>query len=218
MPWHTFPLTHSGLARVRVPSDPGPHPVFLFLHGWTGNEHALEPFARWVPPGLWVFFRAPFPQEEGGYGWIPRLPQGRRSTVEDYAVAVEVLDTWLPMLQAGFPQGRWEAPHWLGFSQGAGVATLYALHRPRRMATLASIVGFVPRGAERLVREGMWKGRRVFAAWGTRDPIISLERAREMENLLRRTAAEVTVCYADVGHKLGAPCRDALKSFYRTAH
>ncbi len=214
MPWTHQTLPEGGWARVYQPEGPGPWPVFCLLHGWTGDEHAMEPFTKWLPAGIWVLFRAPFPQDEGGYGWIPRLPRHRRSTVEDYRVAVEVLETWLPALREALPQGQWSQVHWIGFSQGAGVATLFALLHPETMHTLASIVGFVPLGAEALVREGMWRGKRVFATWGTRDPIISIARAQEMENLLRRTGASLTVCYAEVGHKLGAKCREELRRFY----
>ena len=214
MPWMQQALPEGGWARVCLPDRPGPWPVFCLLHGWTGDEHAMEPFTKWLPRGVWVLFRAPFPQAEGGYGWIPQLPRHRRSTVADYQVAIHVLESWLPALREALPQGQWSRVHWIGFSQGAGVATLFALQHPESMHTLASIVGFVPLGAEAFVRDGLWRGKRVFATWGTRDPIISLARAREMENLLRRTGAELTVCYAEAGHKLGARCREALRRFY----
>lgn len=216
MEWHPLSLPKNGYAQFAWPKEgEGPWPVFLLLHGWTGDEHAMEPFARWLPKGLKILFRAPFPQEEGGFGWIPRLPQGRRSTIEDYHPAVDVLDAWLPALREAFPQADWTRIHWVGFSQGAGVAALYTLVHPMFMTTYAGIVGFLPLGADALVRTRPWKGKRVFAAWGTQDPIISLERAKEMETLLRQTGAEVTICYDEVGHKLGARCRDVWLRFYR---
>ncbi len=216
MSWQEIPLAHNGLARIAFPAEAAVEPpVFVLLHGWTGDQRVMEPFTRWLPRGLFVLLRAPFALPEGGYGWLPALPQGRRSTVADYQAGLRALHAWLHDLQTRFPQARWDRMHWVGFSQGACVAALYALHHPQRLATLASIVGFLPQGAERLIQPGMWQGRHVFATWGTRDPIIPLSRAREMETLLRRTGAHLTVCYAETGHKLGAPCRDAFRAFYR---
>ncbi len=214
MAWSYLHLPNQGIARIFLPPEPENLPVFLLLHGWTGDEHSMEPFTKWLPQGIWVLLRAPFPQEEGGYGWIPRLPRHRRSTVEDYAIALQVLEEWLPALHEACPGARWDEVHWVGFSQGAGVAALFTLTHPETMTTFASIVGFLPLGAEEMVRGQIWKGKRVFAAWGTRDPIISIARAQEMENLLRRTGASLTVCYAEVGHKLGAKCREELRRFY----
>ncbi len=217
MKWETVALPQGGLARVALPESPGPWPVFLLLHGWTGDEYVMEPFARWLPRGVKVLFRAPFPQAEGGYGWIPRLPRNRRSTVEDYHIAVDVLDAWLPALRQALAEADWGQVHWVGFSQGAGTAALYTLLRPQTMTTYAGIVGFLPLGAEALVRSRPWQGKRAFAAWGRQDPIIPLPRAQEMEALLRQSGAALTVCYDDVGHKLGARCRQAWLAFYEQA-
>lgn len=216
MTWHLVALSQNGLARVRMDGQSTwPLSVFVLLHGWTGDERVMEPFTRWLPPGMYVLLRAPYTLAEGGYGWLPRLPQGRRSHVRDYLPALEILAGWLEELEAHFPQGRWQGLHWIGFSQGACVAALFNLRHPHRLSTLASLVGFLPQGVEAWIQEDMWQHARVFAAWGTRDPIIPLERAQEMENHLRHTGAQLTVCYAEVGHKVGGSCREEFKAFYR---
>ena len=60
--------------RQRTPEGPGPHPLMLLLHGWTGDENAMWIFANRLPKNvLLVAPRGIYPTALGGYSWQPAL-------------------------------------------------------------------------------------------------------------------------------------------------
>ena len=211
-PWQTVPLNGS-LARIREPNQAGA-PVFLLLHGWTGDETVMEPFTHALPDGLWVLFRAPFPAPRKGYSWLPELPQGG-SRFPDYRPAVEHLQAWLAELRARFPQADWARQHWIGFSQGGGTILAWALHHPQGIRSLSVLAGFLPRGAEPYVERQLLLGVPIFIAHGTQDPLIPVARAQRMAALLEAHGARVTYCEEAVGHKVGAGCLRRWKQFWK---
>lgn len=212
--WQVITLEDGGLARVRDEAAAG-RPVFLLLHGWTGNEFVMEPFTRYLPEGLWVAFRAPWPVDgpRGGYSWLPALPQGG-AWVAHYQLALERLTGWLAELQARWPQANWAHRHWVGFSQGAAVALTWALHYPEQITTVSALAGFLPHGAQALAARRPLAGKAVFVAHGTEDEIVPVARARQTVELLRLAGARVTYCEDAVGHKASAACLRRWQSFW----
>ncbi len=210
--WHIVPLEGS-LARVREPGHAAA-PVFLLLHGWTGDETVMEPFTRALPEGLWVAFRAPFSASRGGYSWLPEIPQGG-SRAQQYAIPLRHLAGWLAELQERFPQADWSHKHWIGFSQGAGTILMWALHHPGEVRSLSVLAGFLPRGAEPLLADAPLQGIPTFVAHGTEDAIIPIGRARQMVAGLRQAGAQVTYCEDAVGHKVSAKCLRQWKQFWK---
>ncbi len=211
-PWQTVPLSHS-LARVREP-DHAEAPVFLLLHGWTGNEKVMEPFTHALPDGLWVLFRAPFPAPSQGYSWLPELPQGG-SRLPHYQPALQHLRTWLDELRGLFPRADWSRKHWIGFSQGGGTILAWGLHYPQEVRSLSVLAGFLPKGGEALLERQPLLGVPVFIAHGTEDGLIPINRARGMAAALEESGARVTYCEESVGHKVGAGCLRRWKQFWK---
>ncbi len=214
MTWTTVPLEGS-VARVREPSQREAAPVFLLLHGWTGDETVMEPFTRHLPVGLWVAFRAPFPAPapRGGFSWLPEIPQGG-SWVAHFQPALDRLRGWLAELRERYPWADWSRKHWVGFSQGAGTILVWGLHYPREVQSLSVLAGFLPRGAEAFLARQPLLGVPIFIAHGTQDPLIGIERARRMAEALERSGARVTYCEDEVGHKVGVPCLRRWRIFW----
>ncbi len=202
------------VARIRPLTSPG-QPVFLLLHGWTGNEFVMEPFTRYLPPGLWVMLRAPWPasSSRGGYSWLPALPQGG-AWVSHYEPALTRLAAWLADLQTRWPEADWTRLHWVGFSQGAATALTWALRHPRQAATVTALAGFLPHGAQALAAARPLAGKAVFVAHGTEDPIVPVARAQQTVEVLRLAGAEVTYCEDAVGHKASAACLRRWRDFW----
>jgi phospholipase/carboxylesterase len=102
----------------------------------------------------------------------------------------------------------------IGFSQGAALANTLALLNPERIGRVGVLAGFVPRGAESLVRERPLAGKSFFVAHGSLDELVRVEYARLSVELLEAAGANVTFCEEEVGHKIGAGCLRGLESFF----
>ncbi|NPA06243.1 MAG: hypothetical protein GXO54_02440 [Chloroflexi bacterium] len=215
-----IPLDIGGLVRVYPASHPEAA-VLIFLHGWTGDETALQPFDLGFGDTWRAFFRAPFSVPEGlaplgrrGFSWVP-ADRVRGSRVEDYRAAIQTLEHGLQRLRARFPRTRWSQGHWVGFSQGAATAAVFGLQYPQYIASYTGFVGYLPRGAEALVRRKPWRGKAAFLAHGRQDPLIPPARGEAMAEMMRAAGAHVTHCWGDAGHKVTAGCLAQWRTWLR---
>lgn len=199
--------------RVRPALTKSAH-LLLLLHGWTGDENSMWVFAQAFPEDCWVLApRAPFPTRPSGYSW--RVPAPNRSDgpkVDDLLSSAEaligVVDGYLRA--QGTAVGTIDV---VGFSQGAALASVVALTHPERVAKIALLSGFVPAGAEWLAPGRRLDGVRFFVAHGSADKMVSIQHARQSVQVLEAAGASVTVCEAEVGHKVSAGCLRGLQAF-----
>jgi len=201
------------ILRLRLPEAPVSAPVMLMLHGWLGDEGVMDVFVNQVPHQFLIASpRAIYPSQAGGYSWANRQSNDL-STLEEFRPAVAALDSLLEVLAARHP-ADYSAVHLMGFSQGAALASAYAILRPERLASLACLSGFVPRGFEELAQGLPLKNKPVFLAHGERDSIVPIETARRGADWLRGAGAVVEFCLGETGHKISAACLRELKEFY----
>jgi phospholipase/carboxylesterase len=197
---------------VRQPDGIGPYPIFLLLHGWTGDETSMWVFVTRLPKeAIIVTPRGLFPTLSSGFSWHldseKRWPQA-----SDFNTAMEkIVDLLSPRY---FPTGDFSKLNLLGFSQGAALALTLLLTYPGRLQSVAGLSGFLPEGAMRLTQNHSIRGKNVFMAHGTQDKLVSVERARQAVGLLESAGARVTYCEDDVGHKLSASCFRGLEVFF----
>lgn len=203
------------VVRVRNPSPLSSAPVYLLVHGWTGDETVMWLFANRLPSHfLMVAPRAPYSTPLGGYGWQPSLNKPWPTVIELEPLADRLL-VLLDRLKA-HPEtsaGDFNQVHLLGFSQGAAVCYTLALTHPERVRSIAGLAGFLPDGAAKLVDRQPLRGLPVFVAHGSQDDTVPVARARQSVELLESAGGKVTYCEEDVGHKLSAACFRALQSF-----
>ncbi len=218
--WETLPL-EGGVARIRRPRQgEATGPVAVLLHGWTGDESFMAPFAAIFPPEvLVVALRAPWPapSPRGGYSWVASLPDRWPPDASRYQPATARLAAWLAALRGQFPQARWESQHWMGFSQGAATAGTYALERPQGVASVALLAGFLPTGVESWAARRPLEGVPAFIAHGLRDEMVPIQHAHHAAEVLTQAGARVEFCADEVAHKVGARCKKALAAFYARA-
>ena len=198
--------------RHRKPTGPGPFPLILMLHGWTGDEDVMWVFASRLPENTMLLApRGLYPAPHGGFGWHMH----RRDSwpwVDDFKPAIETL---LGLLNSeNYPDADFSQLQLLGFSQGAACAYAMALLYPMLITRLAGLSGFLPEGAAALARNSPLTGKRVFIAHGTQDDLVPVDLAREAVQVLQEAGAQVTYCEDDVGHKLSANCFRGLKDFF----
>jgi len=201
------------IVRTHIPEGGGPCPVFLLLHGWTGDENAMWIFTPRLPKNALILApRGLYAAGMGGFSWYTEQARAWPK-VEDFATAVErLLELLNPAL---FPQGNFDELHLVGFSQGAAAAYAFTLLYPERVSSAAGLAGFMPEGAKSLAVGGRLAGLPVFVTHGTRDRLVPVERGRESARILEEAGALVTYCEDDVGHKLSATCFRGLESFYK---
>lgn len=73
---------------------------------------------------------------------------------------------------------------------------------------IVSLAGFLPQGdLENL------NGIPVYWGHGISDPLVPIEKAREAVQTLKRAGADVLLCEAQVGHKVGLECTRGLKDW-----
>jgi phospholipase/carboxylesterase len=199
--------------QERVPPGDGPFPVFLMLHGWTGDENSMWIFASRLPENaLLLSPRGLYQSPLGGFSWYPKLAKAW-PVLADFEPAIKVLSEVLSVEY--FPEGDFSQLRMLGFSQGAAFVYSFALKRPKAVRSLAGLSGFVPEGAASLIAGLPLKDLAVFIAHGIRDPLVPVERARLGVDVLQRAGAQVAYCEHEAGHKLNADCFRSLQIFFQ---
>lgn len=200
--------------RLRETTHPDPR-MLLLIHGHTGDENAMWVFARNMPAFYWIVApRAPYPADSGGYSWRPpefgNYDQLGLQVLESAAEAlIRLVDEY--SASAAIDAGIFDV---MGFSQGAAMSSVLAILYPQRIRKLALLAGFVPDGLEELMTGRPLEGKSFFVAHGTKDEMVTIDRARTSIGRLERAGAQVTFCEDDVGHKVSVRCLRALQKFF----
>ncbi len=198
--------------RLRIPDGSGPFPVILMLHGWTGDENSMWVFASRFPENAMLIApRGPFPTPLGGFGWHAYKAK-IWPWLDEFQPALKALDTLLT--PENFPQANIGHLHLVGFSQGAALAFSFLLENAGRIASVASLSGFLPYGVDAIEIDESLAGIPIFIAHGSEDDLVPVDRARGAVAFLEAAGARVTYCEDEVGHKLSTNCFRGLESFF----
>ncbi|WKZ38954.1 MAG: hypothetical protein QY328_11870 [Anaerolineales bacterium] len=199
--------------RVRPSQVENPR-MLMMIHGWTGDENSMWVFTRGLPPDFWIIApRAPHPAETSGYSWRPLQPEtwGRPSFEQLLPAAeglIRLMDEYAASVKVDASQFDV-----MGFSQGAAMVNVLGMLYPQRIRKMGVLAGFVPSGADEHVANRSLAGKRIFVAHGTKDEMVTVERARESMDLLEQAGATIVYCEDEVGHKLSANCLRALETY-----
>ena len=200
--------------RIR-PTAHKPARVMLLLHGFTGDENSMWVFTRDMPSDYWMVApRAPHFTEPSGFSWRPHLPGTfGRPSLEQLRPSAEALINLIDVYSAsaGIEAKSFDV---MGFSQGAAMSNLLAFLHPQRIRKTGILAGFVPSGLEELVPQRPLLGKPFFVTHGTKDEMVTIDRARASIALLEQAGAQVTYCEDEVGHKVSVTCLRALREFF----
>lgn len=200
--------------RVRESAYPSPR-LLLLIHGLTGDENSMWVFARDLPAAYWMVApRAPHPASQGGYSWRPaEFENSDQLSLDQLRSAAEALIRLVDeyAASAGVDARAFDV---MGFSQGAAMSSLLAFLYPRRVRKVGILAGFVPGGLEELVAQRPLAGKPFFVVHGTKDQMVTIERARASIEILEQAGARITYCEDEVGHKVSVTCLRALKKFF----
>ena len=200
--------------RIRESKHSSPR-LLLLIHGLTGDENSMWVFAQALPADYWIVApRAPYPAEPSGYSW--RLPQSKNmdqlhldQLKISAAALIRLVDEY--SLSVGLDAHVFDV---MGFSQGAAMSNLLAFLYPQRIRKIGILAGFVPNGLDELVPQRPLEGKPFFVAHGTKDEMVTVDRARTSIEILEQAGAQVTYCEDEVGHKVSITCLRALRDFF----
>ena len=193
-----LPLT----CRVHRGAPDGP--LLVLLHGAGGNELTLAPLLRKLPAG-WnaVLVRAPRAMPRGGFFWYPVHFRRRGVHVDARQVegALQRLHLFLDRLPAvcDFDPGRVCVA---GFSQGAALASAFALREPERVAAVGMLGGrLLSQVQAQPLVTGLLPRLRFFIGHGLHDPVLPVALAVQATRWLRQHGVQVTARAYAAGHE-----------------
>lgn len=199
--------------RVLQPETAGLHPTVVMLHGRLGTEDVMWIFQQTLPEDwLIVAPRGNVQEENGRFSWH-HPQQDEWPTVTAFATAVNDLTKFILTLP-GLYNADLARLYLMGFSQGAAVSFATAIHQPELIKGIASLVGFMPRGAETAVETARLADLPVFMAAGTKDERIPLAIAQESAKAVRAAGAFLEYREYDTGHKLNGAGMSKLKQWW----
>lgn len=199
--------------RVKTPTDTQSKPrVMILLHGHQGNENVMWILTKSLPENYYLLApRAPQQVGPEQYSWHeisnqwPRLQAYQELTAQ----LLTHVDQWVQ--EQNLKPREYDL---MGFSQGAVIAYALALLHPERIGKVAALAGFIPTNWRDQLNPSFLSGKAFFVAHGTQDEIIPISRAEKAADWLQENGAQVTLCTADIGHKLSANCFSGLGAFF----
>ena len=174
---------------------PGEGPPLLLLHGTGGNENDLIPLAQQVAPGRALLSPRGKILENGMPRFFRRLSEGVFDE-DDVKYRAEELADFVAGARRAY---ELEAPVALGFSNGANIAAALLFLRPEALAGAILLRAMVPLAKPPTPD---LEGKPALIVSGSADPIIPIENARTLADMLRNAKASVSHETLPAGHGL----------------
>jgi phospholipase/carboxylesterase len=197
------------------PATYKPSRLLVMLHGWTGNENSMWIFTQKLSGHYSILApRGFFVASEGGFSWR-EIPTGSRGLPEvddlqaSAAVLFDFVDAWSKVEKLNMDQFDL-----IGFSQGAALAYVMVLLHPERIRMLAALSGFLPEGAEQLLKDKQLKRKPVFISHGRQDELVPVDKARKAVAYFKEVDANVTYCESEGGHKVSGECLSRVAELF----
>ena len=167
----------------------------LLLHGTGGNEDDLLPLGRMIAPGAALLSPRGNVLENGMPRFFRRLAEG----VFDFADVERRAHELADFVLAAGRHYQIEQPVALGYSNGANIAAAVLLLRPETLAGAVLLRAMVPLPNEP-VNGGSLAPALIVS--GRRDPIVPIENANRLAEMLRAKGMTVDHRIIEAGHQL----------------
>ncbi len=180
----------------------GKSPAVILLHGRGANEDDLLGLAEYFDERLFtISVRAPYPfQYGGGYAWYDILEVGNpvpEMYVESHNKIVQFVEDAIK----GYPIDP-SRIFFCGFSMGTIMSFSVLLTHPEHVAGVAANSGLIVEHSPLQYKWNEIKGKQVFLAHGTFDPVIPVQFARRAKELLDKAEAHVSYHEYEMGHQI----------------
>lgn len=202
--------------KVKMAFSKPPAAILVMIHGWTGSETSTWVLTEGLSDKFTILApRGPINASSSGFGWADiTLPE--EELWKDYEASTHSLHSWLTEYLESI-HAKDIPVQLVGFSQGAMIAYYLMLFYPGKYKLAACLAGAMMPHAEQYVTPERVKDAKFYIAHGTRDKIISIQRARRAVKLLQNAGADVTYCESDIGHKASPECYANLISFLNSS-
>ncbi|WP_440604193.1 alpha/beta hydrolase [Bacillus sp. GB_SG_008] len=186
-------------------------PILLLLHGTGGNELDLLPLAGRIDDEASILSVRGNVLENGMPRFFRRLAEGVFDE-EDLIFRTKELNEFLDeaAVTYGFDRENIVA---IGYSNGANIAASLLFHYQNALKSAILHHPMVPRRGMELPN---LSGKSVFIAAGSNDPICSSMESEELQTLLEKANANVTIHWENRGHQLTVSEVEAAAQWYRT--
>ena len=201
------------LYTAHVPAGSGPFPTIIALHGWGASAHDLVGLAPIFDGGrsLVLCPQGPLAFQSGpgqvGYGWFP-LKSGAPTDPAEVRKGVDALQRFIDEAFAVHPVDPRKVAI-LGFSQGGVMAYDLALRNPAAYAGLVALSSWLPDDmAASIPANSELANLQTLVLHGTKDPMISIDLARESREALTKLGVPASYHEYEMGHEISP---DALQ-------
>lgn len=182
-------------------SSSGPHPTLILLHGRGADENDLLGLTPYVDPRLFIIsVRAPFAFPYGGYYWYEFLQVGTPEP-RQFAESYQRLTEFLADAKQHYPIDP-KKIFLLGFSMGTVMSFALSLTKTSEIAGVIAHSGYIPEGTELEFKWNNLHSVAFFVAHGTHDPIIPVQFGRRANELLSKTATDLTYKEYPIAHQI----------------
>jgi len=208
-------LEEGMILHIRKPIILPAQGVSILLHGWTGDENAMNAFWDYMPENDWLLApRAPQTANPAGYAWAQITP----NMFPNYEALLPSVEQLLVVIKKFMNEQA--LPHLplklIGFSQGAAVAYMLAALIPDQISQVISIAGFLPEGTLNNLSENPIRSTKIAIFHGANDKLVPVKMATQTESDLKTLGYEVSLCVdPNTGHKLGPSCVKFLQELAR---
>ncbi|MGR9049997.1 alpha/beta hydrolase [Halobacillus faecis] len=171
--------------------------TLLLLHGTGGTEQDLLPIAKMIDPDASVLSVRGNVSENG----MPRFFKRLREGVFDEEDLIERTDELNNFLDEASKEYGFDRNHIIaaGYSNGANIAGSLLFHYKDSLRGALLFHPMVPRRGIELPEQ---PGLPVFIGAGENDPICPAQETKDLEELLTKAGADVTVHWERMGHQL----------------
>ena len=208
IPSTTAAEEYVGLSFINRPGSSARSPLVVLVHGRAGSREVMWSFDRCIPKGAAVVaFQGFLADPIGGFSWWDLEGSGSKRD------AISAASKRLSFALERFVELEGLEPSCtvaLGFSQGAVLLACALLFGDVALNGLGLLAGFAPKPDGAVAVRGSPK---VLIAHGTKDEVISIERARQSAALFGGLGLDVTLVEDEVGHKVGVEGTRALKAW-----
>ncbi|MEA5471661.1 alpha/beta hydrolase [Spirulina sp. 06S082] len=187
-----------------------PNRLLVMLHGWGANFNDLTGLVDLLdlPDYQFLFPNAPFPhfQIPGGRAWYALEREEREGLTESRQLLLE----WLRSLpeETGIPFDRTVL---FGFSQGAAMTLDVGFELP--FAGLCSFSGYL-----HAPPQGKKTSPPTLIVHGDRDPVVPVQAAREVKEILSKQGVTIEYCEFAMAHEIDYPALVTLKKFLKNLY
>ncbi|HEK9103659.1 TPA: alpha/beta hydrolase [Bacillus pseudomycoides] len=186
-------------------------PTLLLLHGTGGNELDLLPLAGRIDEEASILTVRGNVLENGMPRFFRRLAEGVFDE-EDLVFRTKELNEFLDEAAKTYDFDR-ENIVAIGYSNGANIAASLLFHYHNALKGAILHHPMVPR---RGIELPDLSGKSVFIAAGTNDPICSPMESAELQTLLEKANANVSLHWENRGHQLTASEVEVAAQWYQT--